>query len=39
VTTSDQLLKGEKPGDVIIPLELVTEGSPLAEKYLAEQGE
>jgi ribose transport system substrate-binding protein len=38
ITVSDKLIKGEHPGDVIVPLELVTPGSPLAEKYLALQG-
>lgn len=39
VETGDKLLKGEKTGDVIVPLELVTEKSPKAEVYLKQQGE
>jgi len=39
VETGDKLLKGEKTGDVIVPLELVTEKSPKAEEYLKQQGE
>ncbi len=39
VRTGDKLLKGEKTGDVIVPLELVTEKSPKAEDYLKQQGE
>ncbi|MEI5682714.1 sugar ABC transporter substrate-binding protein [Mesorhizobium sp. CGMCC 1.15528] len=38
VTTADRLLKGENTGDTIVPLELVTEGSPKAADYLKEQG-
>lgn len=38
VVTADRLLKGENTGDVIVPLELVTEGSPKAAAYLAQQG-
>jgi len=39
VETGDKLLKGEKTGDVIVPLELVTEKSPKADEYLKQQGE
>lgn len=39
VVTGDKLLKGEKTGDVIVPLELVTEKSPKADEYLKQQGE
>ena len=39
VETADKLLKGEKTGDVIVPLELVTEKSPKADEYLKQQGE
>lgn len=38
VDTADRLLKGENTGDVIVPLELVTERSPRADAYLKEQG-
>ena len=38
VTTADAYIKGETPGDTIVPLELVTEKSPLADEYLAQQG-
>lgn len=38
VVTADRLLKGENTGDVIVPLELVTERSPKADTYLAQQG-
>ncbi len=37
VTTADALLRGQKTGSVIVPLELVTEKSPKAQKYLDEQ--
>lgn len=37
VVTADRLLKGEKTGDVIVPLELVTERSPKADVYLSQQ--
>jgi ribose transport system substrate-binding protein len=37
VTTADALLKGQKTGNVIVPLELVTPSSPKAEQYLAQQ--
>lgn len=36
--TADRLVKGEETGDVIVPLALVTEESPLAQQYLDEQG-
>ncbi|WP_165491066.1 sugar ABC transporter substrate-binding protein [Lichenihabitans psoromatis] len=39
ITTADALIKGRKPGDDIVPLELVTEKSPKAEEYLMQQGE
>jgi ribose transport system substrate-binding protein len=39
VETGDKLLRGEKTGDVIVPLELVTSGSPKADVYLKQQGE
>lgn len=39
VETGDKILKGEKTGDVIVPLELVTEKSPKADEYLKQQGE
>lgn len=38
VDTADRLAKGEKTGDTIVPLALVTEKSPGAKKYLSEQG-
>ena len=38
VETADRLLKGEDTGDTIVPLVLVTEKSPDAQKYLDEQG-
>jgi len=38
VETADRLLKGENTGNVIVPLTLVTEGSPDAAKFLREQG-
>lgn len=38
VTTADAFLNGEAPGDTIVPLELVTPGSPKAAEYLAQQG-
>lgn len=38
VVTADRLLKGENTGDVIVPLELVTERSPKADVYLKQQG-
>lgn len=38
VTTADAYMNGETPGDTIVPLELVTEMSPLADEYLAQQG-
>ncbi|QPM90561.1 sugar ABC transporter substrate-binding protein [Pseudooceanicola algae] len=38
VTTADSILNGEETGDVIVPLELVTEMSPKADEYLAQQG-
>jgi ribose transport system substrate-binding protein len=38
VETSDRLLRGESTGDSILPMELVTEKSPLADQYLKEQG-
>ena len=38
VVTADKLLHGINTGDVIVPLELVTEKSPKAESYLKEQG-
>lgn len=38
VVTADRLLKGEKTGDVMVPLELVTEKAASANKYLAQQG-
>lgn len=38
VLTADKLLKGENKGDTIVPLELVTSGSPKAVEYLKEQG-
>lgn len=37
VIASDRLLKGEKTGDIIIPLELVTESSPKAAEFLSQQ--
>lgn len=37
VDTAERLLAGEETGNVIVPLELVTSGSPFAEIYLAEQ--
>lgn len=39
VTTADSIIKGENKGDVIVPLELVTEKSPKADDYLKQQGE
>jgi ribose transport system substrate-binding protein len=33
-----ELLEGKNTGDLIVPLELVTRGSPAAQKYLEEQG-
>jgi ribose transport system substrate-binding protein len=38
VVTADKLLHGIVTGDVIVPLELVTEKSPKAVDYLKEQG-
>jgi len=38
VTTADRLLKGDKTGNTIVPLELVTPKSPKAQEFLAEQG-
>ncbi len=38
VSTADNLLKGSNTGDTIVPLALVTEKSPDAQKYLDEQG-
>lgn len=38
VETADRLLKGDEMGDIIIPLVLVTEKSPEAQKYLNQQG-
>lgn len=38
VTTADALLKGQKTGNVIVPLELVTPKSPKAQSFLTEQG-
>lgn len=38
VETADGLLKGKQSGDDIVPLELVTSGSPKADAYLKEQG-
>jgi ribose transport system substrate-binding protein len=35
---ADEYVKGKKPGDRIVPLVLVTAGSPLAQKFLEEQG-
>lgn len=39
VTTADAIIKKTNKGDVIVPLELVTEKSPKAEDYLKQQGE
>jgi ribose transport system substrate-binding protein len=36
---ADEYVKGNKPGDRNVPLVLVTGGSPLAQKFLEEQGE
>jgi ribose transport system substrate-binding protein len=36
--TADRLVKGEETGDKIVPLALVTEKSPDAQKFLTEQG-
>ncbi len=36
--TADRLVKGEDTGDTIVPLALVTDKSPDAQKYLDEQG-
>lgn len=38
IETADALMKGENPGDTIVPLLLVTEGSPDAIAQLKEQG-
>lgn len=38
VETADKLIKEGKAPDNIVPLELVTPGSPAADKYLKEQG-
>ncbi|MET3896314.1 ribose transport system substrate-binding protein [Devosia sp. UYZn731] len=38
ITTADDYINGKTPGDKIVPLELVTEKSPLADSYLAQQG-
>jgi ribose transport system substrate-binding protein len=38
VQTADELIKNGKAPDNIVPLELVTPGSPAADKYLKEQG-
>lgn len=38
VETADAYLNGQTPGDTIVPLELVTEKSPLADDYLKQQG-
>ena len=38
VTTADDFLNGKGKGDVIVPLELVTEKSPRADVYLDQQG-
>lgn len=38
VETADKLIKEGKAPDNVVPLELVTPGSPAAEKYLKEQG-
>ena len=38
ITVSDSWIKGKKTGDDIVPLELVTEKSPKAAEYLAQQG-
>jgi len=38
VTTADDFLNGKGKGDVIVPLELVTEKSPRADVYLKQQG-
>lgn len=35
---SDDLVQGKAVGDRMIPMELVTDKSPLADKYLKEQG-
>lgn len=37
VTTADDFLNGKGKGDVIVPLELVTEKSPRADVYLTQQ--
>lgn len=37
VDTAERLLAGEETGNVIVPLELVTSGSPSAQKYLDQQ--
>ncbi len=39
ITTCDALIKNMSDGDHIVPLELVTEMSPKAGKYLQQQGE
>ncbi len=38
IQTADTLIKNGKAPDNIVPLELVTPGSPAADKYLKEQG-
>ncbi len=38
VTSAVYILKSEDTGDVIVPLELVTQKSPKADEYLAQQG-
>lgn len=35
---SDELVQGKTPGDRMVPMELVTDKSPLADVYLKEQG-
>ena len=38
VELADDILKGKNDGDRMVPMELVTRKSPLAQKYLDEQG-
>lgn len=38
VELADEYVKGKKPGDRLVPLVLIPSGSPLAKKFLDEQG-